>query len=94
MKFITGLYRHYRGGYYHAFTIAKNTENLEEYIVYRALDKEYGVWVRPRKDFEATLGPTRGKRFTFCHSLDDLAPTHINKPKQNFGVGWEDKYLF
>ncbi len=52
-----GKYLHYKGKYYEVLGVARNSENLEEFVVYKALypsDEfgDYALWVRPRKIFE------------------------------------------
>lgn len=42
-----GRYRHFKGKEYEVITVAKNSETLEDMVVYRALYGEYGYWVRP-----------------------------------------------
>ena len=42
-----GRYRHFKGNEYEVLHIAKNSENLEETVVYRALYGDKEVWVRP-----------------------------------------------
>ncbi|MBQ2237758.1 MAG: DUF1653 domain-containing protein [Clostridia bacterium] len=42
-----GKYRHFKGNEYEVLHIAKNSENLEETVVYRALYGDKEVWVRP-----------------------------------------------
>ena len=46
-KIKIGKYRHFKGNEYEVICIAKNSENSEDMVVYRALygDKEF--WVRP-----------------------------------------------
>ena len=46
-KIKLGKYRHFKGGEYEVLMIAKNSETLEDTVVYRALYGEGGVWVRP-----------------------------------------------
>ena len=41
-----GLYRHFKGGIYEVLFVAKNSETLEDMVVYRANYGEHGVWVR------------------------------------------------
>lgn len=42
-----GKYRHFKGNEYEVIGIAKNSETLEETVVYRALYGEKELWVRP-----------------------------------------------
>ena len=57
-----GKYRHFKGNEYEVIGIAKHSETLEDYVVYKALYGEFGLWVRPLKMFEETI--TRdGKTF-------------------------------
>ena len=46
-----GKYRHFKGNYYRVLAVAKNSETLEEMVVYQALYGDYGIWVRPLKMF-------------------------------------------
>ena len=55
----TGLagrtFRHFKGNLYRLEGFAKNSETLEEMVVYRALYGERGLWVRPAKMFFETV---------------------------------------
>lgn len=42
-----GKYRHFKGNEYEVLCVAKHSETLEEYVVYKALYGAGGVWVRP-----------------------------------------------
>lgn len=42
-----GKYRHFKGNMYEVIGIAKNSETLEETVVYRALYGDGELWVRP-----------------------------------------------
>lgn len=62
-----GKYRHFKGNEYEVLHIAKNSENLEEMVVYRALYGEKQVWVRPASMWNETVerdGKIH-KRFTY-----------------------------
>ena len=50
-----GRYRHYKGHEYEVFGMAKHTETEEEFVVYRALYGERGLWIRPTKMFLETV---------------------------------------
>lgn len=47
-KFVElGLYRHFKGNEYEVIAIARHSETEEELIVYRAVEGNQDVWVRP-----------------------------------------------
>lgn len=46
-----GKYRHFKGNLYEVIDIARSSETLEEFVVYRALYYENGLWIRPLKMF-------------------------------------------
>lgn len=50
-----GKYRHFKGNMYEVIGIGKHSETLEDYVIYRALYGEYGLWVRPLTMFEETI---------------------------------------
>lgn len=50
-----GKYRHFKGNEYEVLDIALHSETLEEYVVYRALYGEKGVWVRPASMWNETV---------------------------------------
>ena len=62
-----GRYRHFKGNEYEVIGTAKHSETLEEYVVYKALYGEGGLWVRPKEMWNETVerdGKTY-KRFEF-----------------------------
>lgn len=70
-KIKPGKYRHFKGNNYEVLYTAKNSETLEEMVVYRALYGEYGVWVRPAAMWNETVLQD-GKpvlRFTFLSDI-------------------------
>ena len=66
-KIKLGKYRHFKGKEYEALAVAKNSETLEETVVYRALYGEREVWVRPLSmwEEEVELDGVKQKRFTY-----------------------------
>lgn len=62
-----GRYRHFKGGEYRVFCIARHSETGEEMVVYQALYGERGIWVRPASMWHETVerdGKTL-QRFTY-----------------------------
>ncbi|MBQ8682489.1 MAG: DUF1653 domain-containing protein [Selenomonadales bacterium] len=51
----TGRYRHFKGKEYEVIAVAKDSETLEDMVVYRALYGECGWWVRPLTMFCETV---------------------------------------
>ena len=55
----TGLvgreFQHFKGNRYRLEGFAKDSETLEEIVVYRALYGDGGLWVRPAKMFFETV---------------------------------------
>ena len=62
-----GKYRHFKGNEYELLYIAKDSETLEEMVVYKALYGEGGIWVRPLKMWNETVirDGVEYKRFTY-----------------------------
>ena len=48
-------FRHFKGGCYRLEGFAKDSETLEDMVVYRALYGEGGLWVRPARMFFETI---------------------------------------
>jgi hypothetical protein len=50
-----GRYRHYKGHDYEVIGVAKHSETEEEFVIYRALYGERGLWIRPAAMFLETV---------------------------------------
>ena len=48
---IHGVYRHFKGKYYIVEGVATGSEDLEEYVVYRQLYGDGGLYIRPKEMF-------------------------------------------
>ncbi len=48
---INRIYRHFKGDYYLLVDVAKHSETGEDYVVYRKLYDEGGLWIRPMDMF-------------------------------------------
>lgn len=65
-----GKYRHFKGNEYEVIGIAKHSETLEEMVVYRALYKGDGIWVRPASMWDETI-ERDGKIFKRFEFIED-----------------------
>jgi hypothetical protein len=45
------VYRHFKGDYYLVEGTARSSEDGEEYVIYRKLYGDGGLWIRPLKMF-------------------------------------------
>lgn len=52
---IHGIYKHFKGNYYLVEEIVKNSETLEDMVVYRKLYEDGTCWVRSITDFLAEV---------------------------------------
>lgn len=62
-----GRYRHFKGGEYQLLYTAKQSETLEEMVVYRALYGEGGVWVRPASMWREVVERDGVRCQRFCY---------------------------
>lgn len=65
--FKKGIYKHFKGNEYELLAVAKNSETLEETVVYKALYGDGEIWVRPAYmwDEEVEYEGKKVKRFTY-----------------------------
>ena len=54
-QIVLGKYQHFKGKEYEVLGVGKHSETLEDYVVYRALYGEHGLWIRPFKMFIETV---------------------------------------
>lgn len=55
------VYKHFKGNYYIVVDIAKNSENLEDMVIYRGLYGDNELWVRPLKEFTSAVDKEKYK---------------------------------
>lgn len=67
-----GTYRHYKGGLYEVYGIARHSEMDEEVVVYRPLYGERKLWVRPRQMFLEYIEIDGEKLLRFERVSDDI----------------------
>ena len=67
MELKLGIYRNFKGSEYQVIGLAKHSETQEDFVVYRALYGEHGLWVRPFKMFteEIEKDGYKGLRFVW-----------------------------
>jgi len=64
-KLELGKYKHFKGGEYEIIGIAKHSETLEDFVVYKALYGKKDLWIRPLKIFleKVTVNSKKVNRF-------------------------------
>ncbi len=62
-----GIYEHFKGNKYELLGVAKNSETLENMVIYKALYGDGTLWVRPACmwDEEVVAGGKTVKRFKY-----------------------------
>lgn len=55
MEIKPGKYRHFKGNEYEVIGMGKHSETLEDYVIYRALYGDGGLWVRPAAMWNETV---------------------------------------
>jgi len=58
-------YRHFKGNEYLTLFVAKDSETLEEMVVYKALYGKEGIWVRPLSMFLEQIEKNGQKFYRF-----------------------------
>ncbi len=51
MRIIAGKYMHFKGKEYEVLGVAKHSETLEDFVVYKALYGKREIWIRPKSMF-------------------------------------------
>lgn len=67
-----GFYRHFRGNIYELLDIAKNSETLEDMVIYRALYGEHDLWVRPADMWNEKIESPEGEISRFTYIGEDI----------------------
>ena len=52
---LPGVYRHHKGRQYEVLGVARHSETEEEFVVYRALYGDRGLWIRPLAMFTESI---------------------------------------
>ena len=63
------VYRHFKGDYYLVEDVARSSDSGEEYVVYRKLYGDGGLWIRPKEMFLSEVDrekyPDAGQKYRF-----------------------------
>lgn len=54
-KIVKGKYKHYKGKFYEVLGVARHSETLEYFVVYKTLYGEFDTWIRPLDIFTETV---------------------------------------
>ena len=74
------IYRHFKGNLYKVICIAKDSETLEDMVVYQGLYGNYDIYVRPLDNFESKVDinkyPEAGQanRFELVSPIANVSP--------------------
>jgi hypothetical protein len=66
-----GRYRHYKGGRYEVLGVVRHSESLEPLVLYRPLDEDVGLWVRPYAMFLETVTQHGREQLRFAPEQTD-----------------------
>ena len=74
------IYRHFKGNLYKVICIARDSETLEDMVVYQALYGNYDIYVRPLDNFESKVDinkypeVSQSNRFELVSPVANLSP--------------------
>ena len=52
---VKGKYKHYKGKFYEVLDVARHSETLEYFVVYKTLYGDFDTWIRPLEMFIETI---------------------------------------
>ena len=62
-------FQHFRGGKYKLIGYGKDSETLEDVVIYQALYGANQIWVRPKEIFESTVKDAEGNEVKRCTEI-------------------------
>ena len=84
-------YRHFKGGLYRLVGIAKDSETLEDLVVYQAMYGDHQLWVRPKAMFFGQV-ERDGKMMDRFQEVSGPIPELDRTPRLRCGMeGGEDQ---
>jgi GNAT superfamily N-acetyltransferase len=83
-----GIYRHYKGNLYEVIDLAKDSEKLQDLVVYRALHDSGQLWVRPLQMFfeNVEVNGKILKRFEFVGEENEKPITIIGEIHPDYKI--------
>ena len=66
-----GRYRHYKGGRYEVLGVVRHSETLQAMVLYKPLDSDVGLWVRPYAMFLETVVMDGREQLRFAPETSD-----------------------
>lgn len=71
---IHGIYRHFKGDYYLVLDVAKDSETLEDIVIYCALYEDGQVWIRKKNNFLSEVDHKKYPNVTekYIFTLQDI----------------------
>lgn len=68
------VYRHFKGDYYLVVDICRNSETLEDMVLYRGLYQDGPLWVRPYSEFIKLVDKGRYPEVeqAYCFALQEI----------------------
>ena len=80
---INGVYRHFKGDYYLVCDVAIHSEDRNEYVIYRALYGDNGLYIRPKDMFLSEIDhekyPNVKQKYRFeLQNIESVAKKSLN----------------
>ncbi|MEO1082075.1 MAG: DUF1653 domain-containing protein [Pseudomonadota bacterium] len=85
-----GRYRHYKGGEYDVYGVARHSESDERFVVYRPCYGERELWVRPLSMFLESVDLDGAATPRFALIAEDAAGLATGTPEQGAGKPLND----
>ena len=80
LRLAPGRYRHYKGGEYQVYGVARHSETEEQLVVYRPLYGDSGLWVRPVSMFLEAVDIDGNTQPRFALLEEEIAEIGHNIP--------------